>query len=132
MFKLTIITPSGLYLEEEVSSLTLKLVTGYRTILSGHLPLIGALDYAPMHFYKDDKKHIFSLSGGALNVKDDGSVTIITNAIESKEFIDISRAISAKERAEARLNNKDPNIDTKRAELALLRAISRIKTYESE
>lgn len=128
-FHLVIISPRGIYFDNEVESLTLKLTSGYRTILSGHAPLIGSLAYAPMHIIKDNKTAYYSLNGGAINVSKE-KVTLIVNSIESKDEIDIKRAKEAKERAEERLSSKDPNIDIKRAQAALYRAISRIKTYE--
>ena len=131
MFNLTIVTPRGEYLKTMVESLTIKLTTGYRTILSGHMALIGALDYAPMHIIRDGKTEYFAISGGAINVKNDSSVTLLVNAIEAKEDIDLARAKAAQERALARLNtSKDDDIDYKRASLALKRAIARIKTFE--
>ena len=50
--------------------------------------------------------------------------TILTDAIESKEEIDLRRAEEAKQRAEARLD--DPNMDMRRAEVALKKEINRI------
>ena len=62
----------------------------------------------------------------------DNKVNLIVNAVEAKHDIDINRAKQAKDRAEKRLSNKkdDINLDVKRAEAALARAIARIKTYE--
>ena len=131
-FLLKIVTPKGKYFEGEVDSLTIKLTSGYRTFLSHHAPLIGALAYAPMHYVKDGQTHYFAIHGGAISVKDN-SVSVIVNGIENKKDIDVNRAKEAKKRAEERLKNKnDINIDVKRAELALARAISRIKTYEGD
>lgn len=127
MLKVEIITPKGLYASLDVESLTVKLSSGYRTILNGHIPLIGSLAYAPMHVVKDGKTEYFALHGGALNVKKD-KVVIIANSIEAKADIDLKRAQDAKKRAEDRLNSKDPNIDVKRAQLALIRALTRIET----
>lgn len=129
MFKLAIISPKGLYFEKDVDSLTVKLTSGYRTILSKHAPLIGALDYAPMHIVENGKTKYYAVHGGAISIKDN-KVSLIVNAIEAKEDIDISRAKAAKGRAEERLNKSDINTDVKRAELALTRALTRIKTYE--
>lgn len=132
-FTLSIVTPKGVYFKGEVESLTIKLTSGYRTILSNHAPLIGALSYAPMHFVKDGKTQYFAIHGGAISIHDN-TISVIVNAIERKEDIDIERAKQAKKRAEERLQNKkiDINIDVKRAELALARAMSRIKTYEGD
>lgn len=127
-FPLRIVTPRGLYFEGEVESLSIKLSSGYRTFLKGHIPLIGALEYAPMHYVRNGKSEFFAVHGGAINVEKD-KITVITNAIEAKGDIDINRARAAKERAEERLKSTDPNIDMKRAKVALLRALARIKTY---
>ena len=54
LFNLEIITPQGLFLQEEVESLTIKLSSGYRTFLAKHLPLIGAIEYDEMHIMKNN------------------------------------------------------------------------------
>lgn len=128
-FKLVIVTPKGLYFEQEVESLSVKLTTGYRTILAHHAPLIGALDYAPMHLVQEGKTTFYALHGGAIHVHKDG-VTLIVNAIEREDEIDLERAKRAKERAENRLKSKDDNVDVKRAQLALYRALCRINTID--
>lgn len=129
-FLLEIVTPKGLYFSNNVESLSIKLTSGYRTFLKGHIPLIGALDYAPMHLVMNGKTIFYAVHGGAINVTKE-KIVVICNAIERKDEIDISRAQDAKKRAEERLNSKDPNLDIKRARVALLRAITRIKTYEN-
>ena len=125
-FSLEIITPRGIYLTEEVESLTIKLTSGYRTFLAGHIPLIGSLAYAPMHLVKDGKIEEFAIHGGAINVTKE-KVSVVCNAIESKDEIDEERALAAKERAEKRLKENDPNIDLKRAQLALQRSLIRLE-----
>ena len=127
MFKLKIMTPEGLYFDEEVSSLTLKLITGYVTILSKHHPMIGIVDYAPMHLVKNNKTYYYALHGGVLNIKDE-EVVILTNAIENAKDIDVSRALSAKKRAEQRLASTNDIVEINRAKSAIVRALSRIDT----
>ena len=124
-FSLQIVTPRGIYFDKEVDSLTIKLSSGYRTILKGHTPLIGSLAYAPMHLVKDGKTEEFAVHGGAINITKE-KVSVVCNAIERKSEIDLARAKKAKERAEKRLHDKDVNVDVKRAELALKRALIRV------
>lgn len=126
-FLVEIITPKGIYLSENIESLTIKLTSGYRTFLAGHLPLIGSLGYGSMHFIQNGKTRNFAVHGGAINVRKE-KTTIICNAIEEAKDIDEARAIRAKERAEARLKEKADNLDVKRAQLALQRAIARLET----
>ncbi len=125
-FLLEIITPRGIYLNEEVDSLTIKLGSGYRTFLKGHIPLIGSLAYAPMHLVKNGKLEEYAVHGGAINVTKE-KISVVCNAIENKKDIDKARALAAKERAEKRLKDKDQNLDIKRAQLALQRALIRLE-----
>lgn len=128
-FSLEIITPRGIYSTLEVDSLTIKLTSGYRTLLSGHMPLIGSLAYAPMHVIKNGKVDYYAVHGGAIDVTKE-KVVIICNAIEHAKDIDAARAKAAKERAENRLQKKDSNLDIKRAKLALERALARLETID--
>ena len=73
--------------------------------------------------YKD-----YALAGGMLHLKDD-QLNMLTDAIEGQEEIDIERAKRAKERAERRLQKKDSKTNIKRAEVALAKAINRIKVF---
>ena len=130
-FLLEIITPKGIYFTEEVDSLTVKMTTGYRTFLAGHMPLIGSLDYAPMHIIQKGKVEHFAVHGGAINVTKE-KMTMICNAIECADEIDKDRALAAKERAEKRLKEKDPNIDLKRAALALQRSLIRLEVLNKK
>lgn len=130
-FSLEIITPKGIYLSKKVTSLTIKLTSGYRTFLAGHAPLVGSLDYAPMHTVSDGKTDVYAVHGGAINVSRE-KITVICNGIEHAKDIDVERAREAKERAEERLNKKDPNTDLKRARLALYRALARLKAAEAK
>ena len=45
---------------------------------------------------------------------------------------DIARAKESKKRAEERIKSKDPNVDVKRARLALARALARLKAAEEK
>lgn len=128
-FKLVIVSPRGCYFNEEVESLTIKLSSGYRTILAKHTPLVGAISYAPMHIVKNGKTIYYALHGGAINITNE-QVTLMVNAIERADEIDLERAKRAKERAEERLKSNAHGIDIKRAQLALYRALSRIETKE--
>ena len=130
-FLLEIITPRGIYFTEEVDSLTIKMSTGYRTFLAGHLPLIGSLAYAPMHLVKNGEVENYAVHGGVINVTKE-KISVVCNAIENEKEIDEARALAAKERAEKRLQEKDPNIDIKRAQLALQRSLIRLEVLSKK
>ena len=63
---------------------------------------------------------------GTPHITKDG-VTILADSFEAKDEIDLSRAEESKARAECRLKSKGENIDVARAEIALRKAINRIK-----
>ncbi len=131
MLIVDLVTPKGLFKTLEVDSLTVKLTSGYRTILGGHTPLVGILDYAPMYVRKNGAQEWYAIHGGAINVTNE-KVILICNQIESANTIDVARAENAKKRAEERLKNKGINIDQKRAELALKRAVARLTAAEKK
>ena len=60
----------------------------------------------------------------------DNKVTILANTAEPSEKIDVKRALAAKERAERRLSHPTEGTDLRRAELALLRAVARLKAAQ--
>ncbi len=123
--KCRIVTPNGLYRETECSILNVRTIDGQRGILSNHMPLVTMLDIGKMSFVTEQGREEFAVAGGMLYFKDN-LATLLVDAIESKEEIDVNRALEAKKRAEERLMKKDVNIDIRRAELALKRAINRI------
>ena len=80
-----------------------------------------------MNYIKDGQRYKFALAGGFVYVND-YETTIIANAIESPEEIDLRRAQEAKARAEERLHNQsNDDMDILRAEVALRKAITRIR-----
>ena len=129
-FNIQILTPEGKKLTDEVSILNCVTTAGAIGILANHIPLIAVLEISHLNYKKPDgvggveSVDIF-IAGGTLKVKDN-EATILTEAFETKDEIDRARAEDAKRRAEERLASKDENIDVKRAELALKRALSRL------
>lgn len=124
-FKLKIITPHGIYQEVEIDQINLRTTAGQIGILAHHIPLASAVEISQMNYIIDGKKTYFAVSGGFVHVNEN-ETTLIANAIESQEEIDLKRAEQAKQRAEDRLKNKNPDTDILRAEIALRRAITRI------
>lgn len=124
--KLQIITPTRTVLDTEVESVILTTTEGEMGILYDHEPLVALLDYKEMSYTQDGKKHKATTFGGFVEVTKD-RITILTDASELQDEIDLERARKAKERAEKRLADKGPDIDAYRAEIALKKAIARIR-----
>ena len=62
-----------------------------------------------------------------MNVKENNEITILANAIERADEIDINRAEESRKRAEQRLLEDD--IDIMRAKASLARALNRIHVF---
>lgn len=123
-FRLKIVTPKGIYKETDIEILNIRTTAGQMGILASHLPLASGLEISEMNYVEKGERKHFSISGGFVYVGED-ETTLIVNAIESPEEIYLARAEAAKKRAEERLA-KLSDIDMKRAEIALKKAITRI------
>ena len=129
-FSLKIVTPDGKELQDEVSILNCVTTAGAIGILANHIPLVAILPISHLNYKKPDgnsgiESIDIAIAGGVVSFKEN-EATVLAEAFETKEEIDRARAEEAKKRAEERLASDDPNIDVKRAELSLKRAMSRL------
>ncbi len=123
---LKIITHDKIVFDEDVDEIYTRGVDGEFGILKGHVPVMSALDIGVTKAIQNNKAKMFTTMGGIFQFKDDNAL-ILTDIAETGDDIDVTRARSAKERAEARLADKQAEIDEKRAESALARAKARLK-----
>lgn len=128
MFRLSVVTPERTVFEQSARSIIAPGSEGYLGILTDHAPLITALIPGKLSV-TGDASHTqdFAISGGFLEVANN-VVTILADAIESMDQIDIDRARRSEARARERLSQRsDPAIDVARAEASLARALNRIR-----
>lgn len=126
--KLSILTPAKTFYVGEVKEISTRTVEGGLGILANHSDMVAFLQPTETKFIQADgtEKKAFT-STGVLNVGA-SEVTLMCDASEWPEEIDVNRAKDAEERAKKRIRDaKGDNIDVKRAELALARALERIK-----
>lgn len=123
--KLKIIDLDGVYYSNDVDLVNIFTSSGNLTILANHLPLISNIEISHLYIKEDGVITNFAIAGGTLFVSE-SECKIITPAIEKESGIDFTRASKAKERAEERLASKADDIDIKRAEVALKKAINRL------
>jgi F-type H+-transporting ATPase subunit epsilon len=125
--KVSVVTPDGPVYESDVEMVSTKAQSGELGILPGHIPMVAPLAVGVVRMKKNGKdQDLVTVSGGFLEVRPD-KVTILAQAAERAEDIDVERAQKAKERAEQRLRDqKIEDIDFRRAELALQRAVNRL------
>lgn len=122
---LKIITPSRNMFEGEVDMVIMRTMSGDVGILYGHQPMVTVLDYGVLTIKNDGEDRLAAVLGGFAEINAEG-MSILTDAAEWSDEIDLLRAQRAKERAEARLRNTQANSDIRRAELALKRALVRL------
>lgn len=126
---LKITTHEKVIFDSDVDEIYAKGTQGEFGILPNHLPFMSALDIGVTKVIIDGKPKLFTTMGGIFQLKDNQAL-ILTQAAESAEEIDIARAEEAKKRAEERLENEADTTDVNRAEIALARAIARIKASD--
>lgn len=125
----SVVTPDGPVLEDDFEMVVCKAESGELGILPGHIPMVAPLEISAVRLKRGNEQEKLAVSGGFVEVRPD-KVTILAQAAERAEDIDVHRARLAKERAEKRLQSKQENIDLMRAELALKRAINRLKVSQ--
>lgn len=111
---------------DEVDMVVAPGAEGQLGILPHHAPLMTMLAPGEVRLKKDGEEVIMATSGGFLEVLAN-RVTILADTAERIEEIDIARAEEAKQRAEERLAMRGADVDRARAQVALARALVRIK-----
>jgi len=122
-----IIKPDCKKCDMQADSILVPGFEGDLEILTGHTPLVTKLRPGTVIITEGDTAEYYAIHNGFITI-DNNSVIIITETIEAKDEIDIKRAEEAKERAEKRLTGKLGDVDFRRAEGALKKAIARINT----
>jgi F-type H+-transporting ATPase subunit epsilon len=131
-FNVNIVTPDGPVVDTNVELVSAKAQSGELGIMAGHVPMVAPLQIGVVRLVTGGKQsELVAISGGFLEVRPD-QVTILAQAAEKAENIDIARAKEAKLRAEQHLQSKQADVDFKRAQLALKRAINRVNVYEGK
>jgi len=124
--KLEILTPEKTLFVEEVSSVRLPGAQGYFGVFPGHTPYISVLGVGNIKIEQDGKITTYATSGGVAEVLPSG-VSVLAEACESGAEIDVKRADTSKERAQQRIKEGRKDWDVQRAQMALTRALNRLK-----
>ncbi len=132
MYHLSIVTPEKIVLDRQVISLVVPGKLGYLQILTDHAPCLTSLQPGRVEVVVEEGQIlIYAISGGFFEIaKNNG--TLLADAIETPQEIDVARAKKALERAKARLVPDETAADKHRAMEAFLRAQNRINIAESE
>ena len=123
---LKITTHEKVVFDEDVEEIYSKGTEGSFGVLPGHIPFMSALDIGITKVVKDGKAQNYTTMGGIFQLQGNEAL-ILTNASERAEEIDVERAMDAKKRAKERLEEESDTTDVQRAEVALSRALARLK-----
>ena len=128
---LEIVTPEKTVVSQEVDTVVAPGTEGEFGVLPGHIHFLSGIVPGELRYDTGTTKEIMAVTTGFAEVSND-KVSILVEAAEKAQNIDKERARHAMERASERLakDRGTEDIDFIRAEMALKRAIMRIKVAE--
>lgn len=126
---LKIVTPTRIFFDENIEMLIARGLDGDFAIMKNHVPLIAVLNIRNIKIKQNGEFKEAAIAGGYLTFRDN-EITIMSDAVEWREEINRKRAEAAKERAERRLKEAQEDKEIDRAEIALKKAINRLKVSE--
>ncbi|MGA9377850.1 MAG: ATP synthase F1 subunit epsilon [Phormidium sp.] len=124
-----VIAPDKTVWDSTAQEIILPSTTGQLGILSGHAPLLTALDTGVMRVRPDKNWVAIALMGGFAEVENN-VVTILVNGAERSDSIDLEKARAAYNKAQERFNqvqNSENRQEKIQATQALKRARARFQ-----
>jgi F-type H+-transporting ATPase subunit epsilon len=123
--ELAVVTAEGESFSGEVDAVVAPGELGEFTVLPSHAKLISSLNSGILRFDKGGDSVSLALTGGFLEVANN-KVTVLADAAERDEDIDLERAEAALERAQERIASAPADLDLERALASMRRARVRI------
>lgn len=127
LFKIEIITPDRVFYTGEADFLEFTTADGEIGVYKDHIPLTTVLAPGIVTIHNGDDIKSAAVHAGFAEILGD-RVSLLAEVAEWPDEIDVERAEAAKARAEERLQNHAADVDVKRAEFALRKALIRIDT----
>lgn len=127
VFKIEIITPDRVFYTGEADFLEFTTADGEIGVYKDHIPLTTVLAPGIVTIHNGDDTKSAAVHAGFAEILGD-RVSLLAEVAEWPDEIDVERAEAAKARAEERLQNHTADVDVKRAEFALRKALIRIDT----
>ena len=102
-----IVSQDRLVYEGNADIVVLPGEAGEMGILPNHAPLLSTLKYGILKVRSQDQEKVFAIAGGIVEIQPD-LITVLADAAENVEEIDVARAEAARRRAEESLQAKLP------------------------
>jgi F-type H+-transporting ATPase subunit epsilon len=131
--ELEVVTPQRHVLDEKVEAIEMPGKDGYLGILPGHAPLLTELGVGILTYHKGAEVRRLTVVNGYAEVLPD-RVIVLAEASERAEEIDVQRARTAADRAQAELAKVTgaPETDWESASAALQRALVRVEAASKQ
>lgn len=123
-FQVEIITPERIFYTGEATMIEFNTTEGEIGVLKHHIPLTTVLAPGIVTITDGEEQKIAAVHAGFAEILGE-KVTLLAEIAEWPGEIDLNRAEAAESRARERLERKDANLDVKRAEIALRKALVR-------
>jgi F-type H+-transporting ATPase subunit epsilon len=130
--RLRVVTPTRVMLDEDVDEVTAPGALGEFGVLPNHIAFLSLLEPGEMSYKQGAARRYLAISGGYAEVLND-VMTVLTPTAEFGLEIDVSRARTARDIAEKRLNEtnfEDKNFPV--AQAAVRRASARLQVAAKE
>lgn len=125
-FSLSVVTPEKIFFDGETSQIIVRTTEGDIGILANHTSLVADLPSGPLKVMREDGSwRVAAISTGLLKVGGN-KVSILANAVEWADEIDLNWAKRSEEDARRRLKEQEDKHQLDLAELKLKRALNRI------
>ncbi|MCK5429337.1 MAG: ATP synthase F1 subunit epsilon [Anaerolineales bacterium] len=102
-----IVSQDRLVFEGDADIVVVPGVSGEMGILANHAPLLSTLKFGILKVRIKEREEIFAISGGVVEVQPD-IITVLADAAENVDEIDIARAEAARKRAEEYIEQGPP------------------------
>ena len=131
MFTVELVTYKGVYRTVTAQSINLPTPDGRRGILPNHMPIMLPLSIGVVSILEESGRKRYTCSEGVFYFENNKG-TLLADSIEDVDAIDIYRAKAAEAKAREKIRSSDNDLDIDKAQIALLKAINRIKAKESD
>ena len=121
-----LVSPERILLSEQVEMVVVPGTEGNFGVLPGHTPLLATLQVGELWYRVGQDKHYLAVAFGFAEVLPD-RVTVLAQIAERPEDIDVTRAESAKRRAEERIARPQVDVDFERARIAMMKSLIRLQ-----
>jgi F-type H+-transporting ATPase subunit epsilon len=130
LFTLEVHTPYRLFFKGKVRALTVTLEDGEIGILSGHEAITAQVKSCLFKIQGEDGRWKTAFTSEGILEVAGGKTALIADSAEWPEEIDRDRALEARRRAEATLENPSFRFEAETARQSLERAKVRLKAWE--